>query len=88
MTRKILESTLWEASSRLMRNFEIPWLPPLCPKCLGILSHKMASSRLICLKCNSEFELKEAETSGHHRRLEEKIREEDGESRAVATGGR
>ena len=33
------------------------WLRPTCPRCLGPLSQKMASARLVCLDCNQEFSL-------------------------------
>lgn len=33
------------------------WLPPICPDCNSPLSQKMASNRLVCLKCNVEYKL-------------------------------
>jgi len=57
VTQEVLESVLWETSKRLMRKFELPWLPPTCPKCNGMLSQKMASVRLVCLVCGTEFEV-------------------------------
>jgi DNA-directed RNA polymerase subunit RPC12/RpoP len=54
-----LEEVLWNVS----RNFQDEaWLPITCPKCLGIVSNKMASDRLVCLKCGSEFFLVEVST--------------------------
>ena len=37
------------------------WLPPLCPRCHSPLSGMVGSVRLVCLRCNKEFELEEVE---------------------------
>jgi len=79
VTHGALESTLWKASSRLMRDFEIPWFPPMCPKCGGMLSQKMASSRLVCLACYTEFDVVEVKRRADAGRSEEKVQEEDEE---------
>ena len=35
------------------------FLPIVCKLCDGIISAKLGSTRLVCLSCNTEFELKE-----------------------------
>jgi len=56
-----LENALWTVSYRFAKE---GWLPIICPKCLendkiGIISNKMASDRLICLRCGKEFSTEE-----------------------------
>ena len=43
---------------------ESGWIPPSCPRCHSPLSGKLASGRLLCLKCNREFTLKEVKYAG------------------------
>ena len=33
------------------------WFPPRCPKCGGLLSQKLASGNLVCLRCGKEYSL-------------------------------
>jgi len=57
-----LPEVLWALSRRLGRDEAgewFSWVPPACPECNAPLSGKMASLRLLCLKCNREFELRE-----------------------------
>jgi len=71
VTQETLKSVLWETSERLMGSFELAWLPPTCPECNGMLSQKMASTRLVCLSCGTEFEVvKVADDRG----VEEEVR--------------
>lgn len=61
-----LAKVLWDLSA-LVHNAsqgcveEAGWMPPLCPNCHSPLSGKFASTRLLCLKCDREFELQEVE---------------------------
>jgi len=43
----------------------IGYFPPICPKCQGYLSQKCASKLLVCLKCESEFQLYREEHAHH-----------------------
>ncbi|MEM1674276.1 MAG: hypothetical protein QXN24_04895 [Candidatus Bathyarchaeia archaeon] len=57
-----LPEVLWALSEWLEKNeWEewFGWLPPTCPYCNSPLSGKFGSERLLCLKCNREFELRE-----------------------------
>jgi len=54
-----LSALLHNASQGYVK--EAGWMPPLCPRCRSPLSGKFASARLVCLRCNKEFELKEVE---------------------------
>jgi len=50
---------------KLQRGVESFWIPPVCPRCFGILSQKMASNRLVCLVCGAEFELHSTSEAGN-----------------------
>jgi len=44
---------------RVRRGGLRPFFTPKCPRCLGRLSQKLFSARLVCLSCGAEFELEE-----------------------------
>ena len=58
--KNVCEDALWRVSARLSNKHDIPWLPILCPKCKeDMISSKMASVLLSCLKCGAEFRMVE-----------------------------
>ena len=60
MKKHACETALWRVSARLAEKHDIFWLPILCPKCKnGMISAKMASEFLVCLKCEAEFRIVE-----------------------------
>ena len=48
-----------EANSGYSYIIPDSFLPIGCKFCDGIISAKLGSTRLVCLSCNTEFELKE-----------------------------
>lgn len=50
-----LDNLFWRASRRAWNERGVAWLPCVCPRCLGVLSAKMGSDRLVCLSCGCKF---------------------------------
>jgi len=44
-----------------LRDDYLAYFPPRCPECLGVLTQKLYSSHLACMKCRKEFKLEEGE---------------------------
>ena len=62
MKKNACETALWRVSVRLAKKHDILWFPILCPKCReGMISAKMASEFLVCLKCGAEFRIVEVQ---------------------------
>ena len=61
---RALEETLWDVASKMWEHREVPWLPPVCPECNGILSHVFASGALFCTRCGRRFWLVPEPTGG------------------------
>lgn len=59
MLNEKIEELLKEEPFQLFGEDGLGWFPPRCPVCNNLISQKFASSRLVCLVCNKEFELKE-----------------------------
>jgi len=57
---KLIE-LLWDISKVLtdIDSNEAGWIPPTCPKCNSPLSAVFAADKLVCIKCHTEYALKE-----------------------------
>jgi ribosomal protein S27AE len=53
----VLEERLENLTDVLYMQYQETYYIPACPKCGGILGHKCASTRLVCYRCGTEFEL-------------------------------
>lgn len=68
-TRRELEETLelldghevWLLPDRLKKKRlnALGWLPPLCPKCHGIIGAYFGTPNLTCLRCKTTFKFDE-----------------------------
>ena len=54
-----LKTKLYQLQDRNVQENLTSWMVPQCPKCRGILSQVCMSRLLVCLKCDTEFDLTE-----------------------------
>ena len=54
-----LKTALYKLQYRYEDEILIPWMVPQCPKCGGVLSQVCGSKLLMCVKCDTEFDLTE-----------------------------
>ena len=54
-----LKTELYKLQDRYVQEKLTQWMVPQCPKCQGVLSQVCMSRLLVCLKCDTEFDLTE-----------------------------